>query len=129
MLIKLLLFEILSDLVCIEDVLLIVKNSSATSEIKTNNLNIKRNEKWITIGSNDDPAHLHINSDMIKSIEFVQEEKPERTSFSIRFFDEKQERVIAAFFTKMYDENKNLKLSRKAVFDDLQKKFGSVIQI
>ena len=123
------LFEILSDLVCIEDVLLIVKNSSATSEIKTNNLNIKRNEKWITIGSNDDPAHLHINSGMIKSIEFVQEEKPERTSFSVRFFDEKQERVIAAFFTKMYDENKNLKLSRKAVFDDLQKKFGSVIQI
>ena len=123
------LFEILSDLVCVEDVLLIVKNNSATGEIKTNNLNIKRNEKWITIGSNDDPAHLHINSDMIKSIEFVQEKKPERTSFSVRFFDEKHERVIAAFFTKMYDESKNLKLSRKVVFDDLQKKFGPVIQI
>ena len=114
---------------CIEDVLLIVKNSSVTSEIKTNNLRIKRNEKWITIGNNEDPAHLHINSNMIKSIEFIQEEKPERTSFSVRFFDEKHERVIAAFFTKMYDEKKNLKLSRKTIFDDLQKKFGSVIQI
>lgn len=123
------LFEILSDLVSIEDVLLIVKNSSATSEIKTHNLKIKQNEKWITIGNNDDPAHLHINSDMIKSIEFTEEEKPERTSFSVRFFDEKHERVIAAFFTKMYDENKNLKHSRKNAFDDLQKKFGSVIQI
>lgn len=123
------LYEILSDLVCIEDVLLIVKNSSVTSEIKTNNLRIKRNEKWITIGNNEDPAHLHINSNMIKSIEFIQEEKPERTSFSVRFFDEKHERVIAAFFTKMYDEKKNLKLSRKTIFDDLQKKFGSVIQI
>lgn len=123
------LYEILSDLVCIEDVLLIVKNSSVTSEIKTNNLKIKRNEKWITIGNNEDPAHLHINSDMIKSVEFIQEEKPERTSFSVRFFDEKHERVIAAFFTKMYDEKKNLKISRKTIFDDLQKKFGSVIQI
>ncbi|MFB5633697.1 MAG: ChuX/HutX family heme-like substrate-binding protein [Candidatus Nitrosomaritimum aestuariumsis] len=123
------LFEILSDLVCIEDVLLIVKNPSATSEIKTNNLDIKQNEKWITIGNNDDPAHVHINSDMIKSIEFTEEEKPERTSFSVRFFDENHERVVAAFFTKMYDEDKNLKLSRKNIFDDLQKKFGSVIKI
>jgi putative heme iron utilization protein len=108
---------------------LIVKNPSATSEIKTNNLDIKQNEKWITIGNNDDPAHVHINSDMIKSIEFTEEEKPERTSFSVRFFDENHERVVAAFFTKMYDEDKNLKLSRKNIFDDLQKKFGSVIKI
>ena len=57
----------------IKDVLLIVKNSSATSEIKSNNLMVKQNEKWITIGSNDDPAHLHINSEMINSIKFVEE--------------------------------------------------------
>jgi putative heme iron utilization protein len=124
-----LLYEILSDLVHIKDILLIVKNSSATSEIKTNNLSIKQNEKWITIGSNDDPAHLHINSEMIKSIKFIEEKKPERTSFSVRFYDQKQERVIAAFFTKMYDKNKNLDISRKNLYDNLQKKFGSVIQI
>ena len=124
-----LLYEILSDLVHIKDVLLIVKNSSATSEIKSNNLTVKQNEKWITIGSNDDPAHLHINSEMINSIKFVEEKKPERTSFSVRFYDQKQERVIAAFFTKMYDENKNLDISRKNLYDDLQIKFGSVIQV
>ena len=123
------LYEILSDLVHIKDVLLIVKNTSATSEIKTNNLTIRQNEKWITIGSNDDPAHLHINSEMIKSIKFIEEKKPERTSFSVRFYDQNQERVIAAFFTKMYDENKNLDISRKNLYDDLQNKFGSVIQM
>jgi hypothetical protein len=123
------LYELLSDLVQIKDILLIVKNPSATSEIKTNNLTIKQNEKWITIGSNDDPAHLHINSEMIKSIKFIEEKKPERISFSVRFYDQKQERVIAAFFTKMYDENKNLDISRKNLYDGLQKKFGSVIQI
>ena len=123
------LYEILSDLVHIKDVLLIVKNTSATSEIKTNNLTIRQNEKWITIGSNDDPAHLHINSEMIKSVKFIEEKKPERTSFSVRFYDQNQERVIAAFFTKMYDENKNLDISRKNLYDDLQNKFGSVIQM
>ncbi len=123
------LFEILSDIIQIDDVLLIVKNSSATSEIKTNNLKIKQNEKWITIGNNDDPAHLHLNSEMIKSIEFVKEKKPERTSFSVRFFDQNHERVLAAFFIKMYDDNKNLKLSRKKIYDNLREKFGPVIQI
>jgi putative heme iron utilization protein len=125
----LLLFEILSDLVKIEDILLIVKNTSATSEIKSNSLNIKQREKWITIGNNDDPAHLHINSEMIKTIEFIQEKRPERTSFSVRFFDDNGERVLAAFFTKMYDEKKNLNFTRKKIYDDLCQKYGSIIQI
>jgi len=125
----LLLFEILSDLVKIKDILLIVKNSSATSEIKSNSLNIKQREKWITIGNNDDPAHLHINSEMIKTIEFIQEKRPERISFSVRFFDDGGERILAAFFTKMYDEKKNLNFTRKKIYDDLCQKYGSIIQI
>ena len=114
-----LLFEILSDLVKIEDILLIVKNTSATSEIKSNSLSIRQREKWITIGNNDDPAHLHINSEMIKSIEFIQEKKTEDNG----------ERALAAFFTKMYDEKKNLNFNRKKIYDDLCQKYGSIIQI
>ena len=124
-----LLFEILSDLVKIEDILLIVKNTSATSEIKSNSLSIKQREKWITIGNNDDPAHLHINSEMIKTIEFIQEKRPERISFSVRFFDDGGERILAAFFTKMYDEKKNLNFNRKKIFDRLCQRYGSIIQI
>jgi len=124
-----LLFEILSDLVKIEDILLIVKNTSAISEIKSNSLSIKQREKWITIGNNDDPAHLHINSEMIKTIEFIQEKRPERISFSVRFFDDGGERILAAFFTKMYDEKKNLNFTRKKIYDDLCQKYGSIIQI
>jgi len=123
-----LLYEILSDIILIDDILLIVKNSSATSEIKTNNLKIKQNEKWITIGNNDDPAHLHLNSEMIKSIEFVEEKKPDRTSFSVRFLDQNHERVLAAFFVKMYDENKNLKLDRVKIYAQIKQKFGSKIK-
>ena len=108
---------------------MIVKNTSATSEIKSNSLSIKQREKWITIGNNDDPAHLHINSEMIKTIEFIQEKRPERISFSVRFFDDGGERILAAFFTKMYDEKKNLNFTRKKIYDDLCQKYGSIIQI
>ncbi len=123
-----LLLELLSDLVKIDDVLLIIKNNGAVSEIRSNSLSIRKKEKWITIGDNDGPAHMHIDSELIKSAEFVQEEKPERTSFSVRFFDKNRERILAAFFTKMYDESKTLISERKKVYDQLNQKYSSKIQ-
>ena len=123
-----LLLEILSDLVKIDDILLIIKNDGAVSEIRSNSLSIRQKEKWITIGDNDGPAHMHINSELIKSAEFVQEEKPERTSFSVRFFNKNGERVLAAFFTKMYDESKTIISERRKVYDNLNQKYSSKIQ-
>ena len=121
------LLELLSDLVKIDDVLLIVKNSGAVSEVRSP-LSIRQKEKWITIGDNDGPAHLHVNSELVKSAEFIQEEKPERTSFSVRFFDENNERIIAIFFTKMYDDSKQLIPERKKIYDQLKQKFSFKIQ-
>ena len=121
------LLEILSDLVKIDDILLIVKNSGAVSEVRSP-LSIKQKEKWITIGDNDGPAHLHVNSELIKSAEFIEEEKPERTSFSVHFFNEKDERIIAAFFTKMYDDSKQLIPERKKIYDQVRQKFTSKIK-
>ena len=122
------LFELLSDLLEIDDVLLIVKNSGVVSEVRSNSLGIRQKEKWITIGDNDGPAHMHVDSELIKSAEFVQEEKPERTSYSMRFYNETGEQILAAFFTKMYDESKNLILERKKVYDKLNQKYGSSIK-
>ncbi len=119
--------DILSDLLKIEDILFVVKNEGAVSEIRSNSLGIRQKEKWITIGDNDGPCHMHINEETIKKAQFVTEKKPERTSFSVRFFNDKDERVIGAFFTKMYDENKNLKLERKKLYDDLLQKYNSEI--
>ncbi len=123
-----LLLELLSDIVKVDDVLLIIRNDGAVSEVRSNSLSIRQKEKWITIGDNDGPAHMHIDSELIKSAEFVQEEKPERTSFSVRFFDKNGERVIAAFFTKMYDESKTLISERKKVYDELNQKYSSKIK-
>jgi len=121
------LLELLSDLVKIDDILLIVRNEGAVSEVRSNSLSIRQKEKWITIGDNDGPAHMHIDSELIKTAEFVQEEKPERTSFSVRFFNKNGDRVLAAFFTKMYDDSKTLISERKKVYDELNQKYSSKI--
>lgn len=121
------LLELLSDLVKIDDVLLIVKNRGAVSEVRSP-LSIRQKEKWITAGDNDGPAHLHVNSELIKSAEFVEEEKPERTSFSVRFFDENSDQIIAVFFTKMYDGSKQIIPERKKIYDHLKQKFSFKIQ-
>ena len=121
--------ELLSDIISVEDVLLVVKSNGATSEMRSNSLNIRQKDQWITIGDNDGPCHMHITPYMIKHAEFVMEEKPERVSFSVRFFDDNNERVLGCFFTKMYDENKNLNIERKKLYDDLLKKYGQKIEI
>ena len=116
--------DLLSDIVSVDDVLMVVKSNGVTSEMRSNSLNIRQNNQWITIGDNDGPCHMHVNNDMVKRVEFVEEEKPERISFSVRFFDKNDERVLACFFTKMYDENKNIKLDRKNLYDYLLEKYG-----
>ena len=120
--------DLLSDIVKVDDVLMVVKSNGVTSEMRSNSLSIRQKEQWITIGENDGPCHMHVNNDMIKNAEFVVEEKPERTSYSIRFFDENGVRVLGCFFTKMYDENKMIKSERKKLYDDLHAKYGQKIE-
>jgi len=122
------LFELLSDIITNDDVLLVVKNNGVTSEIRSTSLSIRQKEKWITIGDNDGPAHMHVNSELIKSAEFIQKIKPGRISFSVQFFDEDGEHVLTAFFTKMYDDSKKLIPARKKTYDDLNEKFSSKIK-
>ena len=121
--------ELLSDIISVDDVLLVVKSNGATSEMRSNSLKIRQKDQCITIGDNDGPCHMHINPYMIKHAEFMMEEKPERISFSVRFFDDSNERVLGCFFTKMYDENKNLKIERKKLYDGLLEKYGQKIEI
>ena len=122
------LLDLLSDLLKIDNILLIIKNNAAVSEIRSNSLHIKQKEKWITIGDNDGPSHMHINSELIQTAEFIEEKKPERTSFGVQFFDKNGERILSAFFTKMYDENNHLNFERKKVYEKLCQKYGLKIQ-
>ncbi|MGI0057746.1 MAG: ChuX/HutX family heme-like substrate-binding protein [Nitrosarchaeum sp.] len=122
------LLDILSDLLKIDEILLIIKNNVVVSEIRSNSLHIKQKEKWITIGDNDGPAHMHINTELIRIAKFIEEKRPDRTSFSVQFFDQNGERILGAFFTKMYDQNNNLNFERKKIYEKLCQKYGSKIQ-
>lgn len=116
--------QILEDLLKIDDILFVVKNQGAVSEIKSNFLTIRQKDNWITIGDDKGPCHMHINTASISKAKFVIEEKVERTSYSVMFFDKNDDRVLAAFFTKMYDEDKKSNQQRKSLFDNLFKKYG-----
>ena len=122
------LLDILSDLLKIDEILLIIKNNVVVSEIRSNSLHIKQKEKWITIGDNDGPAHMHINTELIRIAKFIEEKRPDRTSFSVQFFDQNGERILGAFFTKMYDQNNTLNFERKKIYEKLCQKYGSKIQ-
>lgn len=122
------LLDILSDLLKIDNILLIIKNNAVVSEIRSNSLSIKQKENWITIGDNDGPAHMHINTELIQTAEFFEDKGPSRTSFSVQFFDQNQERVLGAFFTKMYDENNVLNYKRKKIYEKLCQKYGLKIK-
>ena len=41
--------DILSDIVSVNDVLMIVKSNGVTSEMRSNSLSIRQNDQWITI--------------------------------------------------------------------------------
>jgi len=117
--------NILNDLASIDDVLFIVKRNGVVSEIRSNSLKVHQKEKWITIGDNNGPCHMHINSELLKYAEFVLEQKSDKISYSVRLFNENNERILDCFITKMYDMNKNLISSRKKLYDNLFEKYGS----
>ena len=117
--------DFLSEIIKIDDILIIVRSEGAIIEMRSNSLGIRQKEKWITIGENDGPCHMHIDSTAISEARFMQEKKPERTSYSIRFFDKDGNKQFSAVFAKMYDKEMNLNLSRKKLFDDLFLKYGS----
>lgn len=121
------LLGILSDLIKIDNVLLIIKNNAAVSEIRSNSLDIKQKENWITIGDHTGPAHMHINTKLIQTAEFIEEKIHDRTNFSVQFFDQNQERILKVFFTKMYDDT-ILNSEREKIYKKLHKKYGSKIK-
>ena len=117
--------ELLSDIVKINDILLIVRTEGAIIEMRSNSLKLRQKDNWITIGDNDGPCHMHMDSNTVSKAQFVEEQKENRTSYSIRFFDKDGQKVMSAVFSKMYDEKMNLKPERKKQFDDLFHKYGS----
>ncbi len=118
--------ELLSDIIKIDDVLIIVRSEGAIIEMRSDSLEISQKDKWITLGDNDGPCHMHIDSSMITEARFIREQKTDRTSYSIRFLDKNGEKQFSTVFAKMYDKEMNLNASRKMLYDNLFQKYGSL---
>jgi len=117
--------DLLSDIIKIDDILIIVRTQGAIIEMKSNSINIRQKDNWITLGGNDDPCHMHIDSSTISEARFIEEQKTDRMSYSIRFFDKNGEKQFSTVFAKMYDKEMNPITTRKKIFDDLFQKYGS----
>ena len=117
--------DLLSDLVQIDNILLIVRTGGAITEMRSNSLNLRQKDNWITIGNNDGSCHMHVDANTVAKAQFVKEQKENKTSYSIRFFDNKGEKLMSAVFSKMYDDMMNIKQDRIKMYDDLFRKYGS----
>ena len=117
--------DLLSDLVQIDNILLIVRTGGAITEMRSNSLNLRQKDNWITIGDNDGPCHMHVDANTVAKAQFVKEQKENKTSYSIRFFDKQGEKIMSAVFSKMYDDDMNIKPDRTKLYDDLFCKYGS----
>lgn len=117
--------DLLSDLVKIDDILLIVRAGGAITEMKSNSLGLRQKDNWITIGDNDGPCHMHIDTSIVATAQFSREQKENRVSYSIRFFDKDRQKIMSAVFSKMYDDNMNVKPDRLKQYNDIFQKYGS----
>ena len=117
--------DLLSDIVQIDNILLIIRTGGAITEMRSNSLNLRQKDNWITIGNDDGPCHIHVDANTVVKAQFVKEQKENKTSFSIKFFDKQGGEANAAVFSKMYDDMMNIKPDRIKLYDDLFQKYGS----
>ena len=119
-------YQIISDILAQQDILLSVNSGSGISEARVEKgLPFRIRGKWATIGDENRPWHIHLNMDEVVQTRFVKEPRSDgRQSYSIRFFDSKGNLSMSANFTKMYDSDGNLVKEKVARFDEMYTKYG-----
>jgi putative heme iron utilization protein len=118
--------ELISDILSQQDVSLSVNSGSGIAELKIETeLPFRINDKWATIGDDNNPWHLHLNMDEVVDARFVKETRSDgRQSYSIRFFDSIGHLAMRVNFIKLYDNNGNLIMEKAAKFDEIYAKYG-----
>ena len=104
-------YQLISDILSQQDILLSINSGSGSiGEARVEKgLPFRIREKWVTIGDENRPWHIHLNMDGSCGTRFVKEQRSDgRQSYSIRFFDSKGNLSMRANFIKMYDNSGNL---------------------
>lgn len=118
--------DLLKDILEEENVLMTVNAGGAVIEMRlTKGMPFRVRENWITIGDDNGPCHMHINKSEVMEVRFVKEDKQTRISYSIRLLNANGERLVAAFFTRMYGKNGNPLKERIERYENIFKKYGS----
>jgi Haem utilisation ChuX/HutX len=119
--------ELVSDILKIDNIMFSVNSGSGICEVKSERgLPVRVSDKWLTIGNDDKPWHIHLNLENVTMAKFVVEERQSGTNgYSIRFFDSQRNIIMRANFVKMYDGNANLISKKYERYDELFKKHGN----
>ena len=120
-----LIYELVSDLIDIDDIMLSVNSGSGICEVRPERgLPVRIKDKWMTIGKEEKSWHIHLNLDNVKTAKFVTEIRDRgMNGYSVRFFDSKGNIVMRANFVKMYDDNGNLRSANLNIYDELFTKY------
>ena len=119
--------ELVSDILDIDSIMFSVNSGSGICEVKSERgLPVRVSDKWLTIGNDDKPWHIHLNLESVTTAKFIIEERQNgMNGYSIRFFDTKGNIIMRANFVKMYDCNGNLISKKYERYDELFTKYGN----
>lgn len=121
--------NLICDILLQSDITFSIKNSGGICEARLQeNMKFKIRDQWATIGDESSPWHIHININEIASAKFIREfnTSHNRESFSIRFFDNNENLIFRANFSKLYDLNGHLILEKISKFQYLWEKYGKI---
>ena len=118
--------DIINDILSQDNVVLSVKSTGAVCEVNTEmNLPLRISDQYATIGDEIRPWHIHVNLLETKEAKFVIENKTSgRNSYSIRYFDSKENLVLRANFVRMYDSSNSLIQERLLAYEKIFAKYG-----
>jgi putative heme iron utilization protein len=121
-----LIYELVSDILDIDDIMLSVNSGSGICEVRIERgLPVRIKDKWMTIGNEDKSWHIHLNLENVKTAKFVTEIRESgMNGYSVRFFDSNGNIAIRANFVKMYDDNGNLSAAKFDRYNELFTKYG-----
>jgi len=119
--------ELVSDILDIDNIMFSVNSGSGICEVKSERgLPVRVKDKWLTIGNDDKPWHIHLNLENVTMAKFVIEERQSgMNGYSIRFYDSQGNIIMRANFVKMYDDDHTLIPKKYDKFNELFIKYGN----
>ena len=118
--------ELVSDILKIENIMFSISSGSGICEVKCEkDLPVRVSDKWLTIGNEVKPWHIHLNLENVTMAKFVIEERQSgMNGYSIRFYDSQGNIIMRANFVKMYDGDHILIPKKYDKFNQLFIKYG-----